>query len=241
MPQTPTPRPQSPPPASPVPAAPAVPGAAIQGVPATPEELTALFHHRGELQSQLERMGQRRAVLEHQRSTSSAGARRELESLIADIDARSNQLDREILRADEAIAVATARGVGLAEATQTPRPPPPPQATTSADPGVIRAVRDAASDAVGESLLGAGFAVLGAWVLWRGFRRFIWKRKPKPPLDQARLEQLQQSVDVIALEVERISEAQRFLSKALNEKLQLGAGPAEPIAVREKDAASVSR
>jgi len=42
------------------------------------------------------------------------------------------------------------------------------------------------------------------------------KREQLPsPLNDARLEQLQQSVDAIAIEVERIAEAQRFSAKLL--------------------------
>jgi hypothetical protein len=36
-----------------------------------------------------------------------------------------------------------------------------------------------------------------------------------PPRDDARLEQIQQSIDAIAIEVERIAEAQRFSAKLL--------------------------
>jgi hypothetical protein len=55
--------------------------------------------------------------------------------------------------------------------------------------------------------------------------RLIWKRATAPSrpavTDQAtqqRLEQIQQSVDTIAIEVERISEGQRFVTKLLNER-----------------------
>lgn len=73
--------------------------------------------------------------------------------------------------------------------------------------------------------------------------RFIWKRSSAPPraavTDQAtiqRLEQLQQSVDTIAIEVERISEGQRFVSKLLSERDRavLGAGAAEPVSTPKK-------
>jgi hypothetical protein len=40
-------------------------------------------------------------------------------------------------------------------------------------------------------------------------------RVPRPPLDDRRLEHLQDSVDAIAVEVERIAEAQRFTAKLL--------------------------
>jgi hypothetical protein len=44
-----------------------------------------------------------------------------------------------------------------------------------------------------------------------------WKRRelPSRSLDDSRLEQLQQSIDAIAIEVERIAEAQRFSAKLL--------------------------
>ena len=44
------------------------------------------------------------------------------------------------------------------------------------------------------------------------------KRKPLMPLSDDRFEHLQQSVDAIAVEVERIAEAQRFTAKLLAER-----------------------
>lgn len=46
---------------------------------------------------------------------------------------------------------------------------------------------------------------------------------PPTPVADARLEQLQQSVDSIALEVERIAEAQRFSVKLLSERAESSA------------------
>jgi uncharacterized protein YicC (UPF0701 family) len=42
-----------------------------------------------------------------------------------------------------------------------------------------------------------------------------------PPLTEARLARIEQSVDAIALEVERISEGQRFITKLLSEHNQM--------------------
>ena len=39
-----------------------------------------------------------------------------------------------------------------------------------------------------------------------------------PPANEERLEQIQQSIDAIAIEVERIAEAQRFTAKLLSER-----------------------
>lgn len=77
--------------------------------------------------------------------------------------------------------------------------------------------------------------------------RFFWKRAaapPRPPaIDQAtiqRLEQLQQSVDTIAIEVERISEGQRFVTRLMNERA-VGAGGAEPVRVPQRAPVSSER
>ncbi len=64
----------------------------------------------------------------------------------------------------------------------------------------------------------ASFVVigLGARILWR-----MGSRTPTalPSADSERLQQLERSVDVIAVEVERISEAQRFAVALLADRL----------------------
>lgn len=71
-----------------------------------------------------------------------------------------------------------------------------------------------------------------------GLARLIWKRAGAPPraavadhAAQQRLEQIQQSIDAIAIEVERISEGQRFVSKMLSDRSShgIGAGAADPL------------
>jgi hypothetical protein len=64
------------------------------------------------------------------------------------------------------------------------------------------------------ALVGIG---LGARVLWRMGSR---KRDPAPArVDDARMERLESAVDAIAIEVERISEGQRFTVGLLTERL----------------------
>jgi hypothetical protein len=72
-----------------------------------------------------------------------------------------------------------------------------------------------------------GFAVL----------RLIWNRgrprvTPQSPAMDQRMERIEQAVDAIAIEVERIGEAQRYQAKLI------GAGPAQPIEVGERVVAS---
>ena len=62
--------------------------------------------------------------------------------------------------------------------------------------------------------------VAGTYLWWR---RATWARRqvvPPAQLPDERLEYLQQSVDAIALEVERIGEAQRFNEKLRAERVE---------------------
>jgi hypothetical protein len=63
---------------------------------------------------------------------------------------------------------------------------------------------------------------LGARMLWRAGSRV--KPKIQQPVDEARMERLEAAVDAIAIEVERISESQRFTVNLLSDRL-----PARPL------------
>jgi hypothetical protein len=128
----------------------------------------------------------------------------------------------------------------------------PPRAGRSVDPDMIT---------------GMSFALLMVLVvpLSIAYARRVWRGKPQPVeprVDEIapRLDRLEHAVDAIAIEVERISEGQRFVTKLLAERpreaafvssrpdavdrgaadgrpiLALGAGPAESIRVAERQA-----
>lgn len=106
--------------------------------------------------------------------------------------------------------------------------------------------------------LSLGTMMIIAVPLSIAFARRIWRGKPQPVIPRAeeipnRLERLEHAVDTIAIEVERVSEGQRFITKILAERpaqplasnqpegnfegkqpLALGAGPMEPIRVSER-------
>jgi hypothetical protein len=79
------------------------------------------------------------------------------------------------------------------------------------------------------------FAVL----LALGARHLMTRQQQPQPVDDSRLERLQEGMDVIALEIERISEGQRYVTRILNERLQqsVGAGDAQGIPVDRKNVA----
>ena len=77
-------------------------------------------------------------------------------------------------------------------------------------------------------------SIFVAFPLVIAFARVIWKKTTEPARPRAidtdqvmrRLEQLQTTVEAMALEVERISEGQRFVTKLMSDrdKQALGAG-----------------
>ncbi len=89
--------------------------------------------------------------------------------------------------------------------------------------------------------------VFGIFPIAIAMSRFIWKRSTSPAVKagpdratQDRLEQLQQSMDAIAIEVERISEGQRFVTKIMSDR-QIGNGAAEPVAAPKRSAVGHER
>ena len=100
-----------------------------------------------------------------------------------------------------------------------------------------------------------------------GITRRLWRRGSRsdtPRADETiapRLDRLEQAVDAVAIEIERISESQRFVTRILAERprpvanaaaapanqepaaerpiLALGAGPMEPVRMQERDGVGV--
>ncbi|MFN2398528.1 MAG: hypothetical protein ABR543_07775 [Gemmatimonadaceae bacterium] len=77
--------------------------------------------------------------------------------------------------------------------------------------------------ALGEGLhtaLHVGLMFPGAYLMWRLWPRAGRHDPPRVHRGEERMEQLQQSVDAIAVEVERIGEAQRFTAKLQQERVE---------------------
>ena len=77
---------------------------------------------------------------------------------------------------------------------------------------------------IGVSLFGLGVAVhlgIDGWIRLKRFERESQPQPtPPPPVDAlaARLARIEQIVEVTAVEVERVAEAQRFLARAIAEQ-----------------------
>jgi hypothetical protein len=134
--------------------------------------------------------------------------------------------EREILLLDDAIASGLAQGLGMTETEGEP-------VTVHIDEGGFSG-RDVAVFMIGEALT----LVLVGMLLFRRMLRRAREQFAGAPNDPARMDQLQNAVDAIALEVERISEGQRYVTKVLNAgqpDFAAGAGQAqEAVPARRK-------
>lgn len=191
--------------------------------PTNRTELRALMEKRSELDRQLESVTDRREELASQFSDAQPSARAGLEGRIRALDERAARLEQDILHADDAIAIALAGGVTLEPGRAT--------GTSSSDGPDFRNVD---RDEMFGGLL--AFVLVGLFLYRWGWARAKSRfSRAGAPVDTARMEQLQNAVDAIAVEVERISEGQRYVTKMLNE------GSAQPVGMEAGENVLVRR
>ena len=177
--------------------------------PMTARDIDAIKARREELSDQLvSASGRRSGLLKQLNATNNETARRGLEDRIAILDKRMVQLETDIAATGQQLTSAPA---GLL-------------ATTESAPIIAGLSSDQVVTLSGVVTL----AVLAPLAV--GAARMMWKRSNRPTLPPAvftetaqRLERLEQSVDTIAIEIERISEGQRFVTRLLTEAAPLPA------------------
>jgi len=171
--------------------------------PRTNRDIAALKARREELSNQLQSVDSRRSKLISQlKQTGDPTALKGLEQRLQLLDARQLQLESDIAQTGQQLTSAPA---GLL-------------ATTAEAPFVAGM---SSRQTMTLSILGIIFVLFPISV---GIGRAIFKRAGRagpPPAVFAqtadRLERLEGSVDAIAIEIERISEGQRFVTKLLSE------------------------
>lgn len=217
-----TPAPQAPPTAPrPVVVIEGAQGSGTITIPLTARDLDVLKARREELSNQLVSVDGRRSKLISQLQTIGGDetARKGLEDRLALLDKRQLQLESDLGETGRQLSSVPA---GLV-------------ASTSAAP-VFAGL--GSGQLLALSIVSVIFVLAPLAI---GFARTLWKRsnRPAPPppvFNEAaqRLERLEAAVDTIAVEIERISEGQRFVTKLLSEAQpapMLGAGQrsAEPV------------
>jgi hypothetical protein len=193
--------------------------------PMTLADVQLLQNRRNELSRQLSSATDRRSQVVREMGRSTNG-REGLDARLKVLDERIVQLEKDISQTGQLLASA---------------PPNLVEETTPATnfPGPARSVNSTAISIVFTVLVLCPMAL--AWS-----RRML--RRPSapavvslPPETALRLERIENAVDSIALEVERVSEGQRFVTRLMNESHQLGAGAAEPIVLRQGEKVPLER
>lgn len=206
-----TPIPSPPPPPPPQQGAAATTTPAATGGPVTAADVAGIRARRSEISNQIENVTSRRNAIAAQLRAATPGADRAgLESRLAQLDKRIVDLEKQL----------DATGMQLADARAL--------AATATVPATQTGKGTMDSDQITAVTIIFTLAVLTPLAI--AWARAITRRarhateRPSPELN-ARLERMEQGIDAIAVEVERISEGQRFVSKLLGE------GPAKPVAV----------
>jgi len=195
---------QSPP--SPPPAPPFLEGRQVRIVSSSPSASAVyegLVNQRRELRDQLETLQDTRKDLSGQlQDPMVTGADRAgLEKHITELDGRISALDKQVAAADAQVAAAAAVPGAVV--------PPPP------------IVHHGPPDEV--FVLGGIFMLVVLMPLSIAYARRIWRRgaavvSAVPRELMERITRLDQAVDSIAVEVERIGEGQRFVTRLLSER-----------------------
>ncbi len=182
----------------------------------------ALRNQRRELVNQLEEVqDQRDEIAQQLRQPNLTDADKAgLQQRLATLDHRLVQLDLARAEADASVARQAAIPGSI-----IPDPPRPPQQGPPEEVFVLTGL----------------FMFIVVLPLTIAYARRIWRRGAPPTLPQEiydRFTRVEQSLDSIAIEVERVGEGQRFLTRMQAEQAEraLGAGPAERVeaGVREK-------
>jgi hypothetical protein len=225
-------QPPQPPTAPTAPAAPVASTPVLSGAesPArTKEELKALTARRDELRDQRNAVeGRREKAVKEMLNAPSEALRTSKEQLVKQLDARILRIEADIEANGRAIAFSPEAQVAATQSA--PRYGP----FSSSQLTAISVI----------SILGIWMplAIAGAVTMLRRWAH----AKPAPAVleNAARLERMEQAIDAVAIEVERISEGQRFVTQLMAKRetapmLNVGAAAADPVPV--EDASRVAR
>jgi hypothetical protein len=217
-----------PPPGAPAIAGSQAPGATFSG----PSEIyQAAQAARHELESQLDNLKSERFSIAQRLREGGPGAPtgadfNGLQTRLVQIDQRIAAMDKQIADQDAAVAKAAAVPGAVIEVPPPDRNGPPEEVY----------------------FLSAMFMVVLLLPISIAWARRIWRRGAAvvtalPPEIYDRFTRLEQSLDSIAVEVERVGEGQRFLTRMQAEQQgrALGAGPAERIEAEQREREGLRR
>ncbi len=205
----------------------------VPGATPTAQEVYQAFQaQRRELMGQLSQIEDKRlAIARRLREGEVSGPDRAgLESRLTEMDQRMSVLGKQVAAADAEVAKAAAvPGAVQVDRLNFDRGGPPPQAF----------------------VLGGIFLIVTLLPISLAFARRIWRRSSAPIVAASmtrdmddRFTRLEQAMDAVAVEVERVGESQRFVAKVLTDDgglRALGVGAAEPIVVGAREGSEARR
>ena len=177
----------------------------LNAAPMTRQEVAALETRRSELSRQLNSADGRRKELEERLRGATGADRAGLEQRIGVLDARLARLESDIDANSQALAA------GRASLASTG------QSVNSDGPTNGRTIRDLTP-------IAGMLSVLVMFPIAIAIARNLWRRgsiAPASALDREsahRLERMEQAMDAIAIEIERVSEGQRFVTRLLGDQ-----------------------
>ena len=203
----------------------------FQDAPLTARDVQALRQRGSELSRQLNSANGRRDELSRQLEDAEGVNKAGIEQRIAQLDQRIMGIEADIAANGRRLASAPARALPVSSESSVPAP------------------FGLTSDQItGISIVGTLFVLFPLSV---AMARNIWRRGSRhaAPVQSAestqRMERLEQAVDAIAIEIERVSEGQRFVTRLLTEgsapALSVGQKAAEPLRVPDREALRASR
>jgi hypothetical protein len=176
-------------------------GSQVLQIPTSRADMMALLARRRQISDQLESVTDRRSGLIEQLRTVPEEGRSGLQAQLKVLDSRVVQLENDLGTVGREIAAASPELISMAY-----EPSGPPSDDSFAQ----------GAAAIGVPL----FLVMSAFYF---FSRRRWKRQARkapsalPSADSERLQRLEHGLEAVAIEVERISEGQRFVTKLLSE------------------------
>jgi hypothetical protein len=168
----------------------------------TAADVEALRARRSELSNQLSSASSRRKDLARELRTADGANRAGLEGRMTQLDQRIMNIENDLAETGRQLSSLPA---GLVATSTTSLP----MREITLNPGQL----------TGISIV---FTIFVLAPLASGFTRMLWKRSTLPPQPaippetERRLERIEQAVDTIAIEVERISEGQRFVTQLMS-------------------------
>ena len=170
-------------------------------VPQTAAERAILIARRSEMSDQVISARSRRTTLARHYESATGADKAGLEQQLRVLDQRIAQIEVDIGDSGRALSAYTGPTTSIGIPDRFP---------VSISPGQTTAI----------SIV---FIVVVLGPLAASFGRLMWRRAAKPALPPAwndassRLQRLEQAVDTIAIEIERVSEGQRFMTKIMTQ------------------------